>query len=103
MEFFFTVNGVRRAFRSWDPVVDGDEYTPRSPEDIMPAHLTEEARHRLIANGTYHEDGTVNLETAERLGWVAAWREDEARSRAASEAASRRLRMQAEGADRVKP
>ena len=80
MELFFTVNGVWRAFRSWDPVVDGDESTPRSPEDTMPAHLTEEARHRLIANGTYHEDGTVNLETAERMGWVALWQEQSARS-----------------------
>ena len=46
---------------------------PRSPADRMPAYLTEEAKRRLVANGTYNEDGTVNMQTAERAGWTRAW------------------------------
>ena len=44
----------------------------------MPLYLTEEARRRLIANGTYNADGTVNMATAERLGWTKMWADREA-------------------------
>jgi hypothetical protein len=54
----------------------------------MPAYLTEEAKRRLIANGTYNADGTVNIETAERVGWTRLWRErEEQAGTAAAEAA----------------
>jgi hypothetical protein len=29
----------------------------------------------LISNGTYNADGTVNVETARRLGWDRMWEE----------------------------
>jgi hypothetical protein len=29
----------------------------------------------LIQNGTYNADGTVNMETARRLGWDKVWEE----------------------------
>ena len=29
---------------------------------------------RLIANGTYNADGTVNMDTAKRLGWTEKWK-----------------------------
>jgi hypothetical protein len=48
---------------------------PPSAEDPMPGYLTDEAKRRLIANGTYNADGTVNLATAERAGWTAEWAE----------------------------
>jgi hypothetical protein len=54
---------------------------PESASETIPAYLTEEAKRRLIANGTYNPDGTVNLETAERLGWTRAWKEREDRGR----------------------
>jgi len=54
----------------------------------MPSWLTEEAKHRLISNGTYNPDGTVNRSTAERLGWAQKWRDDEASAKAAQEAAA---------------
>ncbi|HKD10780.1 MAG TPA: hypothetical protein VKE50_01850, partial [Thermoanaerobaculia bacterium] len=84
----YFVHGVRRAFRDFDPIATGYEFMPRSPSDRIPAYLTEEARKRLIANGTYNEDGTVNMATAERAGWTRIWAEREARARALSENAA---------------
>ena len=33
---------------------------------------TAEIQQRLVANGTYNADGTINRETALRLGWEKA-------------------------------
>ncbi|HMF08802.1 MAG TPA: hypothetical protein VKJ00_06665, partial [Thermoanaerobaculia bacterium] len=82
--FHYLVQGVRRAFRGFEPLAKGNEFMPRSASDHMPAYLTEEARRRLIANGTYNEDGTVNMRTAERLGWTRVWQEREAQTRASA-------------------
>jgi hypothetical protein len=79
--FHYLVQGVRRAFRDFQALGNGEEFMPRSASDRMPAWLTEEARRRLIENGTYNADGTVNLETAERLGWTRAWADRETRAR----------------------
>jgi hypothetical protein len=40
----------------------------------MPAYLTDGQKQMLISNGTYREDGTVNMETARRLGWDEVWK-----------------------------
>ncbi|HTO86255.1 MAG TPA: hypothetical protein VMR54_01845 [Thermoanaerobaculia bacterium] len=90
--FHYLVQGVRRAFAGFEPVQSGNEFMPRSPEDRIPAYLTPEAKRRLIANGTYNEDGTVNMATAERAGWTRIWAErdrltKEAAAKAASDAA----------------
>ena len=61
---------------------------PESPEAKLPKPLSEEERSRLIANGTYNEDGSVNMETAERVGWAKAWKEREEKARAAAAAAA---------------
>ncbi|HMF07963.1 MAG TPA: hypothetical protein VKJ00_02430, partial [Thermoanaerobaculia bacterium] len=84
--FDYLVHGVRRAFRNFQPIGEGRDFMPRSADERMPAYLTEEARGRLIANGTYNEDGTVNRATAERLGWTKIWADRAAaeRARAAS-------------------
>jgi hypothetical protein len=74
----YLVQGVRRAYKDWQVVADGVEYKPHSPHETMPAYLSEEAKKRLIANGTYNADGTVNMNTAERLGWAQTWREEAA-------------------------
>lgn len=71
----YLVQGVRKAYRDFQPVVPGDEFMPRSPEDTLPLWLSEEGRRRLVSNGTFHPDGTVNMETAERAGWTRRWRE----------------------------
>ena len=54
----------------------------------MQASLPEELKRRLVANGTYNPDGTVNMSTAERLGWAQKWRDDEAKQKAAQQAAA---------------
>jgi hypothetical protein len=73
--FDYLVHGVRRAFRDWQVVSESSDFRPLSPDQKLPSYLSEEARRRLVANGTYNADGSVNLETAERLGWAQAWRE----------------------------
>jgi hypothetical protein len=90
VEFDYLVQGVRRGFRDLQPVQRGQEFVPRSLDDRVPAYVTEDAKRRLIANGTYNADGTVNVETAERLGWTRMWREKEQRDREAAQAARAR-------------
>jgi hypothetical protein len=73
--FFFTVNGVRHTFRDWQVMAPSDDYRPFSEAATMPESLAPEQKRYLIQNGTYNEDGTVNMDTAERLGWAQEWRE----------------------------
>jgi hypothetical protein len=76
VEFFYAVNGVRHAYRDWEPVVSSrDFFMPESQDQTLPAYFNPEERRRLIANGTYNADGTVNVQTAERVGWTRIWRE----------------------------
>ena len=75
VEFFYTVNGVRKAYKDAPTVVENDlVFVPERPDAAMPLWLSEEAKARLIRNGTYNADGTVNLDTANRLGWDKAWK-----------------------------
>jgi len=84
--FHYLAQGVRRAFKDHQAIADGPEFRPASATERMPLYLTEEAKRRLIANGTYNPDGTVNMETAERLGWTKAWKEREEQARTAAAA-----------------
>lgn len=84
VEFFYHVNGVRKAFKDFQPVQVFPEekyFVPHHPgqriEEVISSN--EELRKRLISNGTFNPDGSVNIDTAERIGWAAQWREDEAR------------------------
>jgi hypothetical protein len=86
--FHYLVQGVRRAFKDWQVVAEGREFRPVSADQKMPSWLTEEAKRRLISNGTYNSDGTVNMSTAEQLGWAQKWRDDEASAKAAQKAAA---------------
>jgi hypothetical protein len=89
VEFFYAVNGVRRAYRDLQPIVSSEEFfMPASAAEKLPTYFGAEDRKRLIANGTYKEDGTVNLETAERLGWTRIW-EDRKKSEEAAAARAR--------------
>jgi hypothetical protein len=76
--FHYLVQGVRKAFKDFHPIVEGTEFVPEKPGDTLPAYLTQEARRRLVANGTYNADGTVNMTTAERVGWARTWRDRDA-------------------------
>lgn len=73
VEFSYMVNGVRKTHKHLKPIGPGQEYMPRSPDAEMPLYLTEGQKEMLVSNGTYNADGTVNLETARRLGWDKEW------------------------------
>jgi len=88
--FHYRVEGLRRAFKDLQPVQTGNEFMPASANATIPRYLTDEARKRLIANGTYNADGTVNMETAERLGWTRVWEQEAEEARAQAESASER-------------
>jgi hypothetical protein len=75
VSFHYLVHGVRRSSRDFRPIVEENEFMPHSSSERLPPYLNEELRRRLIVNGTYNEDGTVNLETAKRLGWTKIWAE----------------------------
>jgi hypothetical protein len=87
VEFYYIVHGVRKAYKNWEVIANGTEFAPRFPTDKMPASLSEEAKRRLIQNGTYNADGTVNMATAVREGWTKAWalRDAQVRAKAASD------------------
>lgn len=72
--FFYTVNGVRRSHKHLTPIGPGTEFMPETAEATMPAYFTDVQKQMLISNGTYKEDGTVNMETAQRLGWDRVWK-----------------------------
>jgi hypothetical protein len=77
VEFFYLVHGVRATFKDHTPIKDGVEFVPRKADATIPRYLSEGQKQLLIRNGTYRADGTVNLETAKRLGWDRAWAESE--------------------------
>jgi hypothetical protein len=69
VKFFYQVNGIRRAFKDYTPIVEGQEFMPYSPSAVPLSSYPAEIQQRLVANGTYNADGTINRETAQRLGW----------------------------------
>ena len=73
VEFSYMVNGVRKTHKHLKPIGPGQEYMPTSQDAKMPLYLTESQKELLVSNGTYNADGTVNLETARRLGWDKEW------------------------------
>jgi hypothetical protein len=70
----YLVQGVRKAYKDFQVIAPGQEFQPLSADSTIPGYLNAEARSRLIQNGTYNPDGTVNMRTAERMGWAEAWR-----------------------------
>ncbi|HEX7833351.1 MAG TPA: hypothetical protein VF787_27120 [Thermoanaerobaculia bacterium] len=70
VEFSYIVYGVRRGYRDFEPIADGTEFAPTDTNARLPLYLNEEQKRRLIENGTYNEDGSVNMNTAARLGWT---------------------------------
>jgi hypothetical protein len=89
VKFHYMVNGVRRALKGFQPIGEGEEFVPMGPEDRILEGLRPELKRRLIANGTYNPDGTVNMETAERVGWTKMWAERAAQRQAAARDAQR--------------
>jgi hypothetical protein len=73
LEFYYLVQGVRKTHKHLVPIKDGREYMPKSPDTTIPLYLTDGQKQMLVDNGTYNADGTVNMETARRLGWDKEW------------------------------
>ena len=68
--FNYVVNGVRKAFRDFQPVSENVDFRPRAADDAgFSAGLPAESVRRLKATGILNADGSINLETAHRLGW----------------------------------
>jgi hypothetical protein len=73
VEFSYLVQGVRATFKDTKPIFQAGVFRPESAESTMPRWLSEGQKRSLIANGTFREDGKVNMETAGRLGWEKIW------------------------------
>ncbi len=87
VKFHYLVQGVRVGHKAYSPVQDAMSrpvFLPQGPEGLMLTRWPEYIKQRLIANGTYNPDGTINMQTAERAGWAQMWRESEEQSRAAA-------------------
>jgi hypothetical protein len=70
VEFDYVVNGVRRSYADFQPVSENVDFVPRSAGDTsLVRGLPEESIRRLKANGILNDDGTINVDTARRLGW----------------------------------
>jgi hypothetical protein len=78
VEFFYTVNGVRHNYAGFKPIDENVYFVPTSANDSM-AEWPETHRRLLIQNGILRGDGTLNMETARRLGWDRQWEKDRLR------------------------
>ncbi len=94
--FHYMVNGIRATFKNIQTIEDMSAFLPFGPSSRMAPTWADLTKQRLIANGTYNKDGTVNMETAERAGWVQKWRDEEEQARAqdAKNAAANRSTFQ---------
>ncbi len=73
VDFYYTVNGVRQGYADFNPLQANTIYVPRSATDTLPNWLNDTQKAKVIADGIYNADGTVNLATAHRLGWDQLW------------------------------
>jgi hypothetical protein len=85
VKIHYVVYAERSAVKVGDPITENVHFRPGSESDLV-AHLPESYRRLMIQNGTLKEDGSVNRETAERLGWSLA-AEDRRAEKKAGEAA----------------
>jgi hypothetical protein len=85
VEFSYFVQGVRASFKDVQPVIRDGTFVPQSAEAKMPSALAERQKRLLIQNGAYKEDGSVNMETARRLGWDRMWERRSASPETAAE------------------
>ena len=85
VKFHYLVQGIRPAYKDFKPIQEMSAYLPQSADGKMMQGWSEWTKRRLVANGTYNPDGTINMETAERVGWTKTWADREAQARAAAE------------------
>jgi hypothetical protein len=92
VKFHYLVQGIQVGYKNYNPIrntMDYSIFVPQTPDGKMQSAWPEYIKQRLIANGTYNQDGTINMGTAERVGWARIWRErEEAAMAAAAKAAA---------------
>jgi hypothetical protein len=76
VKIHYVVYAEREAVRNPDPIIDNVHFRPEPDRDFL-AHLPDTFRQLMIQNGTLNRDGTVNMETARRLGWDKEWEKRE--------------------------
>jgi hypothetical protein len=71
VEFDYLVSGVRKAMEDFKTINPNVTFIPQSASggQDLAAGLPAEAVRRLVSNGTLNADGSVNAQTAHRLGW----------------------------------
>jgi len=69
VDFDYMVNGVRAGYETYNALQNNVAFVPRSASDKNLTHLTGETARRLKANRILNDDGTLNLDTARKLGW----------------------------------
>jgi hypothetical protein len=74
VSFHYLVQGVRHGYKNYEPIVESGDFVPSKADARIPAYLNDAQKAKLIANGTYNADGTVNMRTAERMGWTTMWK-----------------------------
>jgi len=72
----YVVYAEREAVRNPDPIIENVHFRPDPDRDFL-AHLPDTFRQLMIQNGTLNSDGTINMETARRLGWDKDWEKRE--------------------------
>ncbi len=72
VEFSYLVQGVRKGYADVQPIRENTVFVPSGPNDMMGPY-PERIRQRLVSLGIYNQDGTVNMDTARRLGWDRVW------------------------------
>ena len=72
VKIHYVVYAEREAVRNPDPIIENVHFRPDPDRDFL-AHLPDTFRQLMIQNGTLKPDGTVNMETARRLGWDKEW------------------------------
>jgi hypothetical protein len=71
--FDYVVNGVRKAFPSWEAISSNQDFIPDGPGDQKFFTYPAETQRRLVATGIYNTDGTVSLDKAREMGWDLLW------------------------------
>jgi hypothetical protein len=68
----YVVYAERAAIKNPNPIVENVDFRPIGDLDVFRA-LPESYRRLLVQNGTLNPDGTMNRDTARRLGWDKEW------------------------------
>jgi hypothetical protein len=68
----YVVYAERQAIKNPNPIAENEHFRPERDHDVFKS-MPESYRRLLMQNGTLNTDGTLNMETARRLGWDKYW------------------------------